>query len=214
VITLHWPRAAGFSALLAPVIMWTEFFGFGSARSGYNLLTRPFSDLATRGTPNSTWFDIGFFLVPGLLTVMVGIGLWFALRGGRTWRLGAILIVAAGAFLFATGVFRQDPASHLARELHGTISQICFAIASVAPLVLFIGSGRHGYAGPPRRLWLAAGAASLAIELIAVGLREVHAAFPEGLFQRPFTLVLTVWFVATGAWLLKVRRIEGLSVTG
>jgi hypothetical protein len=38
-------------------------------------------------------------------------------------------------------------------------------------------------------------------------------AYPDGFFQRPFTLVLTVWFVATGAWLLKGRNIGGLSVT-
>jgi hypothetical membrane protein len=158
---------------------------------------------------------VGFFLVPGILTIVVGVGLWHALRGaGQAWRTGAVLFVAAGAFLFATGVFRQDPASHLAAPLHGTVSQICFAIASVAPLVLFFGSSRHDHAGPPRLLWLAAGVASFAIEAIAVTLRETHTAFPEGFFQRPFTLVLTVWFIATGAWLLKVRRMEGLSVTG
>jgi hypothetical protein len=36
--------------------------------------------------------------------------------------------------------------------------------------------------------------------------------YPDGLFQRPFTLVLTIWFISTGAWLLRGRNFEGLSV--
>lgn len=191
--------------------MWTLFLAVGLSRHGYNLLTRPFSDLATRGMPLSNVFDVGFFLVPGVLTVLVGIGLWFAVEGRHIWRMGTILIVGAGIFLFATGVFRQDPTSHLAGAMHGTVSQICFAVASVAPLVLFAGSTDFMHVTPPRRLWLFAGLAAFAIEAMAVAMRHT-VGFPEGLFQRPFTLVLTVWFVATGAWLLKVRQFEGLSL--
>ena len=185
--------------------MWSEFLTFGTSRSGYNLLTRPFSDLATRGTPNSTVFDLGFFIVPGVLTVVVGLGLWFASREGHAWRVGSLLIMAAGVFLFATGVFQQDPGSYVAGLLHGTMSQTCFAIASVAPLVLFVGSTRHTHLGAPRRLWLLAGLAAIAIEGVGVAIRPL-AAYPDGLFQRPFSLVLTVWFVATGIWLLRARQ--------
>jgi hypothetical membrane protein len=209
--TLDWRRLGGFAALLAPLLMWIEFFAVAPSRQGYDLLTRPFSDLATRGAPWSSVFDLGFFLVPGLLCVLVGIGLWFVIEGGRAWRLGAVLVVAAGVFLFATGIFRQDPSSSYAASLHGTVSQICFALASVAPLVLFFGSGGNLHLSPPRRIWLAAGIVAFAVEGLAVALRHLlH--FPEGLFQRPFTLSLTIWFVATGAWMLKVRQIEGLTV--
>lgn len=195
-------RAGGFAALAAPVLMWTEFFTHAFARQGYNLLTRPFSDLATRGTPNSIDFDLGFFIVPGVLTIVVGLGLWFAARQGQTWRIGSVLIMAAGVFLIGTGVFRQDPASYTAAVLHGTMSQTCFAIASVAPLVLFVGSMRRAHLGAPRRLWLMAGLAAVAIEGIGVAIRPL-ATYPDGFFQRPFTLVLTVWFVSTGIWLLR-----------
>jgi hypothetical membrane protein len=201
----------GYAAIAAPVLMWSQFLGWGLSRHGYDMLTRPFSDLATRGAPGSTWFDVGFFLVPGLLTVVVGSSLWLGVRGSSVWRLGALLIVAAGVFLFATGLFRQDPASYLAGVLHGTVSQICFAAASVAPVVLSVGSLRHPRVSPPRALWLVTGAAALMIEVGAVALRQVTH-FPEGFFQRPFTAALTVWFVATGAWLLKGRQIESLSV--
>ena len=183
----------------------------GLARPGYNLLTRPFSDLATRGTSGSTVFDVGFFLVPGVLTILLGVGLYLAIGGGQAWRSGSVLIVGSGVFLVATGIFQQDPGSFVAYLLHGTMAQVCFALASVAPLVLFIGSADQAHIGPPRRVWLAAGILCLAVEVLAIAARPlVH--YPDGLFQRPFTVVLTVWFVATGVWLLKVGKIQGLPV--
>jgi hypothetical membrane protein len=193
------------------MLMWSEFLAMGISRHGYNLLTRPFSDLATRGTPHADLFALGFFFVPGVLTVVLGVGLWYAITGGQAWRAGALMVAVSGVFLAAAGAFPQDPNSVVASLLHGTMAQICFAIASAAPLVLFVGSGSHIHFAPPRRLWLAAGIASFAIEALAIALRPlVH--YPDGFFQRPFTLVLTIWFVTTGAWLLRGHKFEGLSV--
>jgi hypothetical membrane protein len=204
-------RAAGLAALSAPVLMWSLFLAMGLTRDGYNLLTRPFSDLATRGTPHAAVFDVGFFLLPGLLTVVVGLGLWFGISHGHVWRAGALMVVCTGVFLFATGMFPQDPHSVLAGFLHGTMSQTCFAFASSAPLVLFAGSRKGVRSVTTRRIWLAAGIAAFAIEALAIALRPVFH-YPDGMFQRPFTLVLTIWFVSTGAWLLRDREFEGLSV--
>lgn len=199
------------SALVAPLLMWSEFLAMGLSRHGYNLLTRPFSDLATRGTPHAGLFALGFFFIPGLLTIVLGVGLWFAIRGGQAWRAGTLLVVLTGVLMVAVGSFPQDPSSVVAGLLHGTMAQICFAIASLAPLVLFMGSRGESHFAAPRRLWLMAGTAALGLEALAVGLRPVMS-YPDGLFQRPFTLVLTIWFVTTGAWLLKGRTFEGLSV--
>jgi hypothetical membrane protein len=211
VFPIPWLRAAGVAALAAPLLMWSEFLTMGSLRHGYNLLTRPFSDLATRGTPHADAFALGFFFVPGLLTIALGSGLWFAIKASAAWRAGSILVMATGVFQVAVGIFPQDPNSWVAGVLHGTMAQICFAIASVAPLVLFAGSRSHVHLGPPRRLWLAAGIGAFAIEALAIAFRAVTK-YPDGFFQRPFTLVLTIWFVTTGAWLLRGRQLEGLSV--
>jgi hypothetical membrane protein len=211
VLAFDWRRAAGLSAIVAPLLMWTDFLTMGSTRHGYNLLTRPFSDLATRGTPNADIFTLGFFFLPGLLTIVLGVGLYLAIGGGQAWRAGAVLVVFTGVFMLAVGAFPQDPHSYIAGILHGTMAQICFGIAAVAPLVLFAGSRGHLHFAPPRRLWLLAGLAALAIEALAIALHPViH--YPDGAFQRPFTLVLTIWFVTTGAWLLRGRKFEGLSV--
>lgn len=208
---IDWRRMAGWSALATPVLMWSEFLTAGSTRRGYDMLTRPFSDLATRGTPNSTLFDIGFFVIPGALTIIVGLGLWNAAGRSQLWRAGAAMVAAAGVFLIATGLFQQDPSSPSAGYLHGTVSQICFALASAAPIALFVGSGGLGHGAPPRRIWLAVAIAALALELFGVFVRPaLHV--PYGLFQRPFTLTLTIFFVTAGYWLLKARRTEGLSV--
>lgn len=204
----------GYAAIAAPIFMWSGFFAAALNRHGYNLLTRPFSDLAARGTSNSTLFDVGFFLVPGVLVAFAGVGLWFAGRrspSNRAWRTGAALVVGTGLFLFMTGVFQQDPRSVAAGILHGTVSQICFAIASVAPVILFFASSRDVHLDPPRRLWLMTGVAALAIEAAGVALKPVlH--YADGFFQRPFTVALTIWFLATGAWLLRARSAEGLSL--
>lgn len=208
---LTWRRVAGVAAVAIPVLMWTDFLTMGISRAGYNLLTRPFSDLATTGTPNAALFSAGFFFLPGLLTVILGCGLWLAFSGNRIWRLGALMVIVAGVFLVATGVFPQDPRVPMAGVMHGTVSQVCFAVASAAPLVLFVGSRSRLHMPPPRRVWLGLGIASLLIEAFGVLVRPaMH--LPYGVFQRPFTVVLTAFFITTGFWLLRGGRIEGLSV--
>lgn len=191
--------------------MWTGFFAAATTRHGYDLLTRPFSDLATHGTANASLFDFGFFIIPGLLIAMVGVGLWYAGGAARTWRTGSALVAATGLFLLATGIFQQDPTSRTASILHGTVSQMCFAIASVAPVVLFAAAFRDGGIDPPRRVWLITCVAAATLEVVAVILRPVFN-YPDGLFQRPFTVALTVWFIATGAWLLRDRKAEGMLI--
>jgi len=111
VLPLDWRRTAGWAAVVAPLLMWSEFLSMGTLRHGYNLLTRPYSDLGTRGTPHADIFALGFFFLPGLLTIVVGVGLWFAIKTSRAWSSGALLVVATGAFQVAVGIFPQDPGS-------------------------------------------------------------------------------------------------------
>jgi len=189
--------------------MWTDFLTMGMLRHGYNLLTGAASDLATRGTPNAALFSAGFFFLPGLLTLVVAAGLWIAHRESRTWRVGAVLVGLAGVFLTLTGVFPQDPNSHLSGVLHVVVSQICFVVATVSMVALAIGAPRQGHAKPPLRLWIGVATSVVLIEAFNILLR-VPLSVPNGLFQRPFTLALTAWFVVTGIWLLRGHRLPNL----
>lgn len=186
--------------------MWADFLSMGSLRHGYNLITGAASDLATRGTPNAGLFTVGFFYLPGLLTLVVAAGLWFAHRESRVWRGGAILVGLAGVLLTLTGVFPQDPHSPLSGLLHGVVSQACFAIAAASMVALALGAPRGALVRPPTRLWIGIAAAAVLIEAFNVLLRA-PLGIPYGLFQRPFTLTLTAWFLGTGVWLLRARRV-------
>lgn len=190
------------AALLAPFLMWVEFFAMGSLRPGYNLVTGAASELAARATSNAAVFSAGFFFVPGLLTLVVAAGLWRAGEGGRLWRTGALLVAAAGALLVLTGVFPLDRASTLSSGLHNTVSQTCFVVVTVAMLLMAAGAPRVPSVGVPRRLWIGLGALLTAVELFNLTFRQAMG-LPNGLFQRPFLLLLTVWFVGTGVWLLR-----------
>jgi hypothetical membrane protein len=201
---LSWLRVSGVLSLAAPILMWSNFLAFAPLRHGYNLLTQPFSQLAAVGTPNAALFDLGFFLIPGALTIGIGVSLLLTLRGSRAWRAGTLLIVASGVFLFATGIFPMDYHSPAESSLHSALSQICFALASFTPLGLFLVSRSHDHLSPPRRAWLCTGLASFAIEILGFTLLPaLHV--PYGYFQRSLTLTLTFFFVTTGLWLLRTR---------
>jgi hypothetical protein len=80
----------------------------GATRAGYDLLRHPVSSLALgeRG-----WTQRATFLVTGLLTIALAVGLRRALRprGGSRW--GTLLVGAVGIGLMGAGVFATDPLS-------------------------------------------------------------------------------------------------------
>jgi hypothetical membrane protein len=200
--TFFWRRTAGLAALFAPTLMWSALFVFGPRRHGYNLLSRTFSELSARGTPYAFLFELGFFLIPGVLALVVALGLWFGFPATLLWRLGAALIFLAGLFLCAAGVFPQDSSSMTAGIIHRFLAQTCFFLTSLAPFFLSAGSSAPTHSAPPRRLWLATGIASFAIAVAGLTLRSLIPA-PEGFFEHSFTLVLTLFILATGIWLLR-----------
>src|SRR5207248_2677660 len=101
-----WPRLAGFAALAAPALMWTEFLILGLLRPGYNMLTRAASELGEVGAPHAALYNAGFFFGGGILTVVMGLGLLAFGAPGRPspwtwlWRAGAVQVMVSGFFLF------------------------------------------------------------------------------------------------------------------
>ena len=194
-------RLAGVLAVAVPAVMWAEFLGMGLSRPGYDMLTDQASQLGAWGTPNAGLFTVGFFYAGGLLTALLGIGLQLCGIRGWLWRGGAAMITVAGLLLVLGGYFPTAGESPQATQAHIWLTQTCFVLASVAPFLLLAGA-RQRLPLWVRRIWLSSSIGALVIECIAVMLRsQIH--FPEGLFQRPFLAALTIWFVATGTWLLR-----------
>jgi len=199
-----WARLAGIAALAIPAVMWIEFVRLGTARPGYNLLTRAASELGARGTPNSLQFTVGFFFLLGALIVLVGISLQTVVARSRAWRIGAGLVTLSGVLLFLSGVFPMDGHSAQATSLHQFVSQSCFALAAVAPVLILAGAPRIHLPSWLPRFWLVTGILGVVVEISAVIL-EHTTTLPQGIFQRSFMLVLTAWFAATGFWLIRHR---------
>jgi hypothetical protein len=80
----------------------------GATRADYNPVRHPVSSLALGAYG---WTQIVTFIVTGLLSMGLAIGLWRALRpwGGSTW--GPLLVGAYGLGLVGAGVFVTDPVS-------------------------------------------------------------------------------------------------------
>jgi hypothetical membrane protein len=193
----------GFAAVVAPVLMWLEFIGAGTSTPGYNLLTRAASDLGERGAATAAAYVPGFFYVPGALAVLVGLGLLATWKGGIAWRVGALLVVTEGVFLMLAGAFAEDPHSIAATSVHQGLAGVCFVAGALAPLALVFARPKTSGPRPPIRLWLLTGGALVAIYLSAILLSVVGVHFPQGLLQRPFTVVLTGWYLVTGIWMLR-----------
>lgn len=199
-------RIAALAALATPLLMWIEFLAVGLSTPGYDLLTRAASDLGATGARAASIFDAGFFVLPGLLTMLFAAGLMAAPPRSAWWRLGALLVFAEGALLVLAGVNSENPASSTLTARHQLLASLCFAAAAVAPIALLT-----GMRGAARRSWSAALiASSLAILLIEVAgiTLSLFTAYPDGLFQRPFGVALTVWFLAGAAWLWDQVRLD------
>lgn len=191
---------AALLSLVTPILMWMMFLALGMAYSGYNLLTRAASDLGAAGSPHATTFDVGFFALPGLFTAMVGVALLLIGVRSWCWRLGAAAVAAAGLLLFSAAFFPDRGGPPGAATIHQAVTQICFALAAAAPLFMLWGSRAIAIPVLIRRLWLASGCGAILVE-VGVPLLRAHISLPEGAFQRPLLLSLTVWFVTVAIWL-------------
>jgi len=85
------------------------------------------------------WLQTIGFLSIGLLVEVFTVGLFFSMRGGRSFRLGIGFLVCSGFGLLVVGAFRTDPVG-VTRTLEGTIhlvaATIIFGLFPVAFLLI------------------------------------------------------------------------------
>jgi hypothetical membrane protein len=111
----------------------------------YSTRREDISALAAKSADNA-WVMIAGFVVMGICTVALGVGLREALGGTRRQRVGPGLVILAGAGIFFSGVFRNDCSSeqaacealieadevswhHYAHDLAGIVTFLSFIFA-------------------------------------------------------------------------------------
>ncbi|MFC5822688.1 DUF998 domain-containing protein [Nonomuraea insulae] len=186
-------------AIAGPLFV-VAFLVQGAVRAHYDPLRHPVSSLALG---EHGWIQAATFIVAGLLTLALAVGLRRALKG--FW--GPALVGVWGLHLVGAGIFTTDPMSGyppgtpdllqeysgLPAELHDLISLVGFAAIPVACVVFAVRFARTRELG-----WAAYSAASA----VAFGTAFVlcNMAFAQnpslvaygGLFQR---IAVTVWWV-------------------
>jgi hypothetical protein len=182
-----------------PLVMWTALLVFGRSRRGFNLLTEPASLLGQVGTPNQALFNMTYFMLSGLLTVLFAGALYRNVGDRWPGKLGVTLIAVAGLSLVLSGVVAMTPHSPWLTSLHPAVGLPL--LVGIPPALFLIGDalgrdrGRRGYAR------MAIGLALLSGILVVAYVVAPKASVIDGLFQRAYQALLTPWFIAVGLWL-------------
>ncbi|GAA2272477.1 DUF998 domain-containing protein [Glycomyces scopariae] len=186
-------------------------------RAGYDPVRHPISSLAIGG---HGWVQVANFVLTGLLTVALALGVRRALAPARGSVWGPILLAAWGIGLIGAGVFESDPVGGYppgtpeilteyttAGALHDVCSMLAFAALMAAGLVLGTRAERTD------RPWavysiLTVAAFGVLLVLASLGFGQ-HDSFAAhaGLYQRASLLVGFTWTTALAVRLL--RRAPG-----
>jgi hypothetical membrane protein len=100
---LLWTGVAG------PALFTVTWLIEGALRPGYDPIRSWISELALS---DRGWIQLASFLISGALIAVFGRGLRAAITEGRSARWGPRAVIAAGAALFAAGVFVIDPGTY------------------------------------------------------------------------------------------------------
>ncbi len=190
----------------------------GATRAGYRPLRHPVSSLELG---DFGWTQRANFIVAGLLTLALAIGLRRALRplGGSTW--GPLLVGAHAIGLLGAGIFVTDPVSgyppgtpdHLQAygSAHAALHDL-FSVGTFVGLPIACVVMARRFAGWRRRGWAAYSAATgvgfaVAFVLTSMAFDQAESLVDYGgLLQRTTITLGWIWLT-----LLAVHLLRGLS---
>lgn len=186
----------------------------GLLRADYDPVRHPISSLAIGG---HGWVQDANFMVTGLLTVTLALGVHRALEPGRGSRWSAIFLAAWGIGLIGAGAFESDPVSgyppgtpelltdySTAGALHDLFSMLGFAALIAAGIIVGVRSART------ERSWaafsfLAVAAFAVLLTLASLGFAQTEGlAAYGGLYQRAALLGGFAWMTALAVHLLRL----------
>ena len=186
-------------------------------QDGYNLRRDYISELAALDARHA-WIMIAGFLVLGVGTVALGIGLAGALDG-RLGRIGSILVALAGVGIIVAGLARVDCRSGLAAcaaridagdvswhsATHELVSLLVYIVLVAAPLVI-----ARAFSGDAA--WRDLSAYSITTGVVGLVLMVLLfsgvAGSWNGVVQRVFVTVLLLWIAILGARLIRLSRVR------
>ena len=205
----------GWLAVMGPIAFTIAWIVSEVLQDGYSPRQDYISELAALDA-RYTWIMITGFLLLGVGTVALGIGLAGAVEGGLA-RIGSILVALAGVGIIVAGLARVDCRSRLdacaARidagdvswhsATHELVSLVVFLALVAAPLVL-----ARAFSGDEP--WRALRAYSITTGVVGLVLLVLLfsgvAGNWSGVVQRVFVTVLLLWIAILGARLIRLSR--------
>lgn len=168
--------------MVSPPVAAVTVLIAGAMTPGYDPMSRTISRLAVPGISSAAAVDGAIFLIAiACLALSVELG-----RGAATAR-AALLLASAG--LGAAAIFHLDPASVVATAVHRIVSGVAVVSLAVAPFAVARTYGR---------ISLAAGLATLAMLVIALGL--LATSFNAwGAWERALLAIPLSWIVFVSA---------------
>lgn len=105
-------------AVVANLLFWPLMFAMAAMRSDYSHLHQAVSELGAFGAPRMWVWNVGGYLLPGVMLAAFGWGLMRRLRPGS--RIAPTLLALAGGGLALAGIFPADLQDRqgLATSLH------------------------------------------------------------------------------------------------
>jgi hypothetical membrane protein len=198
-------RAVACSALAAAVF-WIALVAFGRVRTDYSQLTKAVSELGAVGAPHALAWNVGGFIVPGLLLAVSGVGIGVAV-GGRRGAVGWLLAGSGVAFA-ATGVFPAvmqsgSPVMHAPSTVgHVVMLLLSSVLWLVAIAVLLRKISRQPHLRPllkPFVIVTVVALSGLAANVLHDAIQPL--AHRPGLAQRLGFAGYFLWFVSLSLWI-------------
>jgi hypothetical membrane protein len=203
-------------AIAGPLFV-VGFLFIGATRANYDPLRHPVSSLALG---DYGWVQSANFVVAGLLTLALSVGLRRALRLGKSSTWGPVLVGVWALGLLGAGVFVTDPVSGYppgapdrlsSNSWHGALHDLFSLIGFVALAAACFVFGRR-FAGRGKRGWalysaVSGGVFAVLFVLSSAGFAQVEGLVDlAGLLQRVAVVVGFGWLT-----LLAVHLLRGLS---
>jgi hypothetical membrane protein len=198
-------RAAGICGLLVPVTVSVALIGGALAQpDAYSSADDATSDLGAL-TANKAWIynQIGDNLT-GILIILLGLGLWRALRPAVLGRVGAGAVMFTGLVVFLEGFFRLDcrgidpgcTNDSWHASAHKMNGRFLVAATIAAPLILAFAFRRI-----PE--WRGAWLPSLLVVPASIVCGVLFSVLGNGASTRAASLTLFAWFVFLAVRLLR-----------